>query len=593
MATVNRGTASRLRSCRFYGRPFTPAAPDRWWCSDQHFLRWRDGQTRPRDPSYDTGWHDGYTAGYEQGHTDAGAGLPLVMEAPMEHFAVVLQREVAPSPRRLDRWAEAKDQGIITGWGAIYGELVQTWVPTRLMPGCFTRTLASKPPSAVKVLVRHETRQPAGVARTLEDVPSQGLYCELQLDLSVGYVKDMFALVKSQAIDSLSVGFDVVRFDFRNEEGIDGPVRLIHDLELAELSPVVWGASPTAKITGTHASRSAGQTSRRYATPQDRALALAEAETVLQHDHLAKARKRLQDCQPTDQGNTLPVESIDWLQDPLVQDLQRQIDAAEQAHQDLTAELHATERAIIAEQESLKRQEILFLLKRLTSEEFQQHETTQQSLEQQRKVLQARLYAWEEQLNALPVALQEAAKDAQARCRAAADALVKRLAGELYAVMDGQVAPLSRQLHAVHLLMSFSLPPRPPGPQPPESARLYPVHAWEAEHTNYALPGLGEYDVSSFNRAWLRKLRGVLRREPATRESSHPAPVDPKDEPTIAAFLKKYAQRPASFTAPTVQAYHRLRQHHPGRLHAFLAELRFEHLRDERTKMDSIPHYTR
>ncbi len=91
-----------------------------------------------------------------------------------------------------------------------------------------------------------------------------------------------------------------------------------------------------------------------------------------------------------------------------------------------------------------------------------------------------------------------------------------------------------------------------------KDGQLFSAKAWTAEYTDYALPGLGEYDQSSFNRAWLERLKTLLGLAPARRERSHPAPADPMAEPTMKAVLTKYAQRPASFTAPVVQEYHRL-----------------------------------
>jgi hypothetical protein len=123
---------------------------------------------------------------------------------------------------------------------------------------------------------------------------------------------------------------------------------------------------------------------------------------------------------------------------------------------------------------------------------------------------------------------------------------------------------------------------------------LYPAAPWAREHTDYSLPGLtGEYDASSFNRAWMQRLRVFLGLAPRRQgPPAHPAPADPMAEPTMKALLTKYKDRP-QWCANWRSTYEDIRVHKPEAMSAWLVEERWQHLREERRTMDPVPHYTR
>jgi uncharacterized protein len=152
---------------------------------------------------------------------------------------------------------------------------IQTFLLTKIMPGAFDRTLQTKRPQEVKVLYQHDSFDPIGTALELKDVPATGLYVTLQLNTEVQRIADYFALVRAGTLDALSIGFNPVRWSFLEEPGQE-PVRMLEEVDLVEISLVTWGADASARITGTHS-----RSPYRYTTPQDRELALAEAQLAM------------------------------------------------------------------------------------------------------------------------------------------------------------------------------------------------------------------------------------------------------------------------------------------------------------------------
>jgi HK97 family phage prohead protease len=115
-----------------------------------------------------------------------------------------------------------------------------------VMPGAFSRTLKARGVRRIPMLFQHDPAEPVGVwLELVEDF--RGLRARGRLIPDVQRARELIALVKSGAVDGLSIGFRTVkgRIDPATR------VRRIIDLDLWEISivtfPLLAGARVRAK----------------------------------------------------------------------------------------------------------------------------------------------------------------------------------------------------------------------------------------------------------------------------------------------------------------------------------------------------------
>lgn len=134
--------------------------------------------------------------------------------------------------------------GQFDGMASVFGSLVDSYCPTIIHPGAFTKTLQENA-SRVKILWQHNPDWPIGKPVLLEETP-QGLHVRGQISqTAIG--RDAMTLIRDGVVDELSIGFDPIKFDFEEVNGEE--VRNIRELKLWEFSPVTFAADPMARIT--------------------------------------------------------------------------------------------------------------------------------------------------------------------------------------------------------------------------------------------------------------------------------------------------------------------------------------------------------
>jgi HK97 family phage prohead protease len=134
--------------------------------------------------------------------------------------------------------------GTVEGYASLFGEL--DGARDMVMPGAFARTLKARGVRRVPMLFQHDPAEPVGVWLDLvEDF--RGLRARGRLIPDVQRARELIALVKSGAVDGLSIGFRTVK------GRIDPATRIrrIIDLDLWEISivtfPLLSGARVRAK----------------------------------------------------------------------------------------------------------------------------------------------------------------------------------------------------------------------------------------------------------------------------------------------------------------------------------------------------------
>jgi HK97 family phage prohead protease len=140
--------------------------------------------------------------------------------------------------------AEASGLGKFRGLGSVYGNL--DLHGDVVMRGAFDKTLKERG-GRVPLLWQHDMAQPIGIAN-LED-SRDGLVVEGELDLDIPEGRRAFSGMKRGYLKGLSIGYNALKDEFK-----DGK-RLLHEIDLWEMSVVTFGANPKATIT--HAKQAA------------------------------------------------------------------------------------------------------------------------------------------------------------------------------------------------------------------------------------------------------------------------------------------------------------------------------------------------
>jgi HK97 family phage prohead protease len=114
-----------------------------------------------------------------------------------------------------------------------YGDVIQK--------GAFTKTLQDNK-NRIKILWQHDTSEPIGLpVKMMED--DNGLFVEGKISMTETGKKAM-TLMRDGVITEMSIGYDVIKDDYKDNK------RILKELRLWEFSLVSFGANDKAKITG-------------------------------------------------------------------------------------------------------------------------------------------------------------------------------------------------------------------------------------------------------------------------------------------------------------------------------------------------------
>jgi HK97 family phage prohead protease len=109
--------------------------------------------------------------------------------------------------------------------------------------GAFKKTIAENK-GRVKVLWQHDASEPIGIPKEMiED--DNGLYVKAKISMTDTGKKAM-TLIKDGVITEMSIGYDVVKDEFKMMG--NRRVRMLKEVRLWEFSPVTFAANDKAKI---------------------------------------------------------------------------------------------------------------------------------------------------------------------------------------------------------------------------------------------------------------------------------------------------------------------------------------------------------
>lgn len=145
---------------------------------------------------------------------------------------------------RVQEWKELPDQpGTFEGYLSVFGNVDHGG--DMVEKGAFKRTISHRKQAGKKfvLLWQHDTKQPIGVFTAEED--NIGLKIRAELTLGVQQADEAYLLLKSGALDGLSIGYGTVKSAYDPKTG----VRTLRELALWEGSLVTFGMNDQALVT--------------------------------------------------------------------------------------------------------------------------------------------------------------------------------------------------------------------------------------------------------------------------------------------------------------------------------------------------------
>ena len=146
------------------------------------------------------------------------------------------------------------ENGIFKGYASVF-DVMDNHMDV-VVKGAFVNALAKN--KDIKLLWQHKVDEPIGVFTDIRE-DEKGLYVEGQLLLDVQRANEAYALLKSGAIDGLSIGYTVKDYEIDDETGI----RILKEVDLWEISLVTFPANSHASVVTV---KSAPETVREFET---------------------------------------------------------------------------------------------------------------------------------------------------------------------------------------------------------------------------------------------------------------------------------------------------------------------------------------
>lgn len=161
----------------------------------------------------------------------------------MKHY----EQKIAQSGKA-NRWVDARleiksldESGKFAGYASVF-DVVDNQRDV-VLRGAFMQSI-SRRVGEIKLLWQHNQAEPIGVFEVMfED--ERGLYVEGRLLLQVERAREAYALLKSGAVNGLSIGYTPVKYRMNPDLG----VRELRQVELWEVSLVTFPANDVSRVT--------------------------------------------------------------------------------------------------------------------------------------------------------------------------------------------------------------------------------------------------------------------------------------------------------------------------------------------------------
>ena len=152
---------------------------------------------------------------------------------------------------------DVSGDGSFSGYASLFGAV--DLGRDVIEPGAFAASLKRRGASDVRMLYQHDPDQPIGRWLSIRE-DQRGLHVEGKLALGVARAREVHELMKSGALDGLSIGFQTLRARTEAKAG----VRRILSADLWEISVVTFPMQPGARVTAVKAAGAPAREPRRW-----------------------------------------------------------------------------------------------------------------------------------------------------------------------------------------------------------------------------------------------------------------------------------------------------------------------------------------
>lgn len=132
--------------------------------------------------------------------------------------------------------------GAFEGYASLFG--IADQAQDVVMPGAFRNSLVRRGSRGVRMLWQHDPATPIGVWDSIVE-DARGLHVVGRLDLAVAKARELHALMRSGAVDGLSIGFRTERSRRDPKTGM----RRLEKIDLWEISLVTFPMLPQARVS--------------------------------------------------------------------------------------------------------------------------------------------------------------------------------------------------------------------------------------------------------------------------------------------------------------------------------------------------------
>lgn len=133
------------------------------------------------------------------------------------------------------------EDGIFTGYASLFD--VTDLARDSVSKGAFQNSIKTRGVANIRMLFQHDPNEPIGQWLDIRE-DGRGLFVKGKLALGATRAREVLALMRSKALDGLSIGFKTVRS--RKDAGSN--VRKILEADLWEVSVVTFPMLPAARI---------------------------------------------------------------------------------------------------------------------------------------------------------------------------------------------------------------------------------------------------------------------------------------------------------------------------------------------------------
>lgn len=134
------------------------------------------------------------------------------------------------------------DAGNFEGYASVFNNI--DLGDDLIEPGAFVKVKTTRA-GRLKLALFHDLTRLVGSAEFQQD--DYGLFLRGRVNLNVSYARDAYELMKEGTLDSMSIGFNIMKDAMEQREGRQ--IRIIKQAELWEASIVPFGMNPEAQVT--------------------------------------------------------------------------------------------------------------------------------------------------------------------------------------------------------------------------------------------------------------------------------------------------------------------------------------------------------